>query len=58
LYFQLDLLFQVELYLAQDNKSFTEFREVKNGISIRGVNLPELGLIELTHSKDKIWRDL
>ncbi|MFT7072560.1 MAG: hypothetical protein ACJA1Z_003520 [Patiriisocius sp.] len=59
LYFNLDVLFQVEMYLEQNNKLlFEEFRRVENTISIRGIIEKNTKLIELTYGKERIWRDL
>lgn len=58
LYFNLNTLFQVEMYLEQGKSVFNEFHKVNNGTSIRGKIEKKTKLIELTYCKDKIWRDL
>lgn len=58
LYFNLDVLFQVEMYLEQGTLKFEKFHKVENEISIRGSIENSTKLIEFTYSKDKIWRDL
>ncbi len=58
LYFHLDILFQVEFFLEQGESQFEEFHEVKNGLSIRGRIEEQTKLIELTYSKEGIWREL
>ncbi len=58
LYFNLDILFQVEMYMEQGKIPFREFHKVENNISIRGVIEKQTNLIELTYNKHNIWREL
>ncbi|KJD33976.1 hypothetical protein PK35_04365 [Tamlana nanhaiensis] len=58
LYFNLDVLFQVGVYLEKGNLVFKEFQKISNGVFIRGVIEQLSGFIEITYCINGIWREL